>query len=172
MGAASTGSARRDAGGAITSPELATDPQAPTAVRPGCLIGAGAIVLGFLIVVLGSVALMLRGAGDIDLGTATDYPRGSVVYRSTDGLLIVRQPDGAIVAFSDIDPHNPPGREDCLVTFRPDLAAGNEPGRFFDICSGSMYDLNGHGLAGDGLDLRQVPVEQQEDGRLKARPRD
>jgi hypothetical protein len=141
-------------------------------VRPGCLIAAGAVLLGFLTVVVGSVGLMLRGAGQVDLGMLSDYAPGAVVYRSTDGPMVVRQPDGMVVAFSDVDPHNPPGREDCLVTFRPDLSAAGEPGRFFDICTGSMYDLNGRGLAGDGLDLRRVPVEQQEDGRLKARPRD
>jgi hypothetical protein len=147
-------------------------PQAPTAVRPGCLIGAGAILFGFLLVVGVSVAMMLRGAGMVDLGRPTDYPPGSVVYRSTDSLLITRQPGGEVVAFSDVDPHNPPGRDDCRVTFRPDLGADGEPGRFFDICTGSLYDLSGRGLVGDGVDLRRVPVEQDEDGRLKARPGD
>ena len=116
--------------------------------------------------------MMLRGAGRVDLGRPTDYPLGSVVYRSTDSLLVVRQPGGAVVAFSDVEPHNPPGRDDCRVTFRPDLAAGAEPGRFFDICTGSMYDLTGRGLAGDGLDLRRVPVEQDDEGRLTTRPGD
>jgi hypothetical protein len=153
-------------------PETPTEQQAPTAVRPGCLIGAGAVLLGFLVVVGFSVAMMLRGAGVVELGKPTDYPLGSVIYRSSDSLLVTRQADGAVVAFSDVDPHNPPGRKDCRVTFRPDLAAGGEPGRFFDICTGSMYDLTGRGLAGDGLDLRRVPVEQGEDGRLKARPGD
>jgi hypothetical protein len=35
-----------------------------------------------------------------------------------------------------------------------------------------MYDLSGRGLAGDGLDLRRIYVEQQEDGPLKSRPGD
>jgi hypothetical protein len=142
--------------------------QAPTAVRPGCLIGLGAILLGFFLVAGVSVAMMLRGAGRVDLGKPTDYPLGTVVYRSTDGLLVTRQLDGSVVVFSDVDPHNAQGRDDCRVTFRTDLAVGDEPGRFFDICTGSTYDLSGRGLSGDGLNLRQVSVEPQENGTLKA----
>lgn len=66
---------------------------------------------------------------------------------------------------SDIDPHNPPGRQPCRVTFRPDLGSA-EGGRFYDICSGAMYDIEGRGLQGDGLDLRLVPFELDTEGQL------
>ena len=150
--------------------QLEGAPPPPTAVRPGCLIGLGAILLGFFLVVGVSVAMMLRGAGQVDLGKPTDYPLGSVVYRSTDSLLVTRQLDGSVVVFSDVDPHNQRGRDDCRVTFRTDL--GDPPGSFFDICTGSTYDLSGRSLSGDGLDLRRVTLEKDEEGRLKARPGD
>lgn len=48
------------------------------------------------------------------------------------------------------------------MTFRCDLGATGdgtpravgERGRFFDICTGSMYDLSGRALEGAGSDLR------------------
>jgi len=62
-----------------------------------------------------------------------------------------------------------------LVTFRADLgnpgADGMPQGRFFDRCTGSTYDLDGHGLAGDGLNLRPVRVQTEDKGRLLAFPR-
>lgn len=144
-------------------------------VRPGCLVGAGAIALGAIIVIVATMLLMRRGDGAVDIGNLSQYAPGTVTYRSTDGVLVVRQPDGGIVAFSDVDPHNPPGRSVCLVTFRPDLGEprgdGKPSGRFFDRCTGAMYDLNGHGLTGDGLDLRSVRVIEEDKGRLLAFPR-
>lgn len=130
-----------------------------------------------MIVVVGAIVLALLDGGAVDLGPAARYAPGSVVYRSTDGLFVVRSRDGALLAFSDEDPHNPPGTRSCLVTFRPDLgtpggAAGGERGRFFDICTGSMYDLSGQALGGDGKHLRRVRLEELEDGRLRAYPRE
>lgn len=68
------------------------------------------------------------------------------------------------------------------MTFRPDLGspdqgvsgegAAGARGRFFDICTGSMYDLSGQALGGDGQHLRRVRLEEQEDGRLRAFPRE
>lgn len=144
----------------------------PAGVRPGCFWAASAIALGALAVVLGAIVLTARGAGVIDLGPAARYVPGSVVYRSTDGFFVVRLPEGALLALSDVDPHNPPGKRSCLVTFRPDLGSAGQRGRFFDICSGSMYDLSGRALGADGLDLRRVRLEQHEEGRLRAFPRE
>jgi len=84
-------------------------------------------------------------------------------------LFVVRLPDGAVVALADVDPHNPPGRTSCRVTFRPDLATSGELGRFFDACSGASYDIAGRARSGDGLDLRRIPIEQSKDGRLRVR---
>jgi hypothetical protein len=138
-------------------------------VRPGCLIAIGLVALGAAIVVLVMV-VWPGGDGQVNLGSIEDYQPGAVVYRSTDGFFVARQPDGMVLALSDIDPHNPPRRSSCRVTFRPDLAMAGESGRFFDSCTGSMYDIAGRGLSGDGLDLERLPVEQDEDGRLKAKP--
>ena len=128
-----------------------------------------------------TVILMTRGDGSIDLGLVTDYEPGAVVYRSSDRFFVVRLTDGSMIALSDLDPHNPPGRTSCRVTFRPDLApgavgsgeegAGEASGRFFDACSGSMYDISGRGLAGDGLDLSRLTLRER-DGRLSAKPAD
>ena len=142
--------------------------------RPGCLIGFAAFALGVLIVVAAATLLMRRSAGSVDLGNVSLYAPGSVTYRSTDGVLVVRRSDGGVVAFSDVDPHNPPGRPVCLVTFRADLGGGSggpPQGRFFDRCTGSMYDLDGHGLTGDGLNLQSVRVQEEDKGRLLAFPR-
>ena len=107
-------------------------------------------------------------AGDgIDLGRVDDYASGSVVYRSTDELFVVRLADGQVIALSDVDPHNPAGSSECRVTFRPDLGEGDEPGRFFDICSAAMYEVSGRTLEDDGLDLRWIPLEQSESGKLR-----
>jgi hypothetical protein len=35
-----------------------------------------------------------------------------------------------------------------------------------------MYDLSGQALGGDGLNLRSVRVEELEEGRLRAFPRE
>ncbi len=128
------------------------------------------------LVALGAAAVVLiawlwpGGDGQIDLGVAEGYRPGSVVYRSTDGFFVAGQPDGTVLALSDIDPHNPSGRSSCRVTFRPDLAMAEESGRFFDVCTGSMYDIGGRGLADDGLDLKRLPVQQDKGGKLKVRP--
>ena len=142
-------------------------------VRPGCLAGFGALVLGALIVIAVVTLLMRRGDGAVDIGNVARYAPGTVTYRSTDGVLVVRQAEGGIVAFSDVDPHNPPGRSICRVTYRPDLPMGGgmgATGRFFDRCTGSTYDLEGHGESGDGRDLRTLRVEQTKDGHLKVWP--
>ncbi|MYI83332.1 MAG: hypothetical protein F4056_08625 [Chloroflexi bacterium] len=136
----------------------------PTGVRPGCVVGFVLIAVG-LAIGIAYGASGLRGGG-IDLGYAEDYALASVVYRSTDGLFVVRLPDGEVIALSDLDPHNPPGGE-CRVSFRPDLAGTDGYGRFFDICSGAMYDISGRGLGDDGLDLRRLPLERGEDGKLE-----
>ena len=112
----------------------------------------------------------LRGDGGVKLGDIAGYAAGSVVYRSTDGFFVVRLPDGQVLAISDVDPHNPPGRRSCLVTFRPDLKQDGEVGRFFDACTGSAYGLEGRGQSGDGLDLRRIRVERRADGGLTAWP--
>ena len=135
----------------------------PTGVRPGCVVALALFVVGAAIgLVYGTFGL----GGGIDLGYADDYPVASVVYRSTDGLFVVRLPDGEVIALSDVDPHNPPGGE-CRVAFRPDLAGADGYGRFFDICSGAMYDISGRGLGDDRLDLRRLPLERAEDGKLE-----
>lgn len=115
----------------------------------------------------------LRGDGGIDLGDVSRYAPGSVTYRSTDGFFVVRAPDGSVLALSDFDPHNPPGRKSCVVTFRPDLTKDgdrDDTGRFFDLCTGSTYDRGGRGESGDRLDLRRIRIELREDGRLRALP--
>ena len=135
----------------------------PTGVRPGCVVGLALIIVGLLIgIAYGAFSL---AGGGIDLGYEDDYALASVVYRSTDGLFVVRLPDGEVIALSDVDPHNPPGGE-CRVSFRPDLAGADGYGRFFDICSGAMYDISGRGL-GDSLDLGRLPLERGEDGTLR-----
>jgi hypothetical protein len=135
------------------------------------------MALGALVVVVAAIVLAALDAGAVELGTVARYAPGSVVYRSTDGLFVVRSREGALLALSDVDPHNPPGTRSCLVTFRPDLGPpgeglAGERGRFFDICTGSMYDLSGQALGGDGLNLRGVRIEELEEGRLRAFPRE
>ncbi len=128
-----------------------------------------------------TVILLTRGDGSIDLGLVTDYEPGAIVYRSSDRFFVVRLDDGSVIALSDLDPHNPPGRSSCRVTFRPDLRSGevgsgdegaeDASGRFFDSCTGSMYEISGRGLAGDGLDLSRLTLRER-DGRLSAKPAD
>ena len=136
----------------------------PTGVQPGCIVGLVLIVVGVLLgIAYGAGGL---GGGGIDLGYEDDYALASVVYRSTDGLFVVRLQDGEVIALSDVDPHNPPDGE-CRVSFRPDLADDDGYGRFFDICSGAMYDISGRGLGDDGLDLPRLPLRRGEDGKLE-----
>ena len=143
-------------------------------MRPGCLLAAGLVILG-AVVAAAAVTLSSRESGVIDLGRETDYELSSVLYRSTDHFFVVRLADGEVIAISDRDPHNLRRRSSCRVTFRPDLGAGGDvagesgaSGRFFDGCTGSEYDRSGRGLAGDGLDLRRIPV-RDEDGRLRVK---
>lgn len=129
----------------------------------------GLFALGAALVVLVMV-VWPSGGGQVDVGEVEDYAPGSVVYRSDDGFFVARQPDGVVLALSDIDPHNPAGRRTCRVTFRPDLGVEGETGRFLDGCTGSQYDIGGRGLSGDGLDLKRLTVEQDDEGNLKVRP--
>lgn len=128
-----------------------------------------AVLGGVLAAVL--LALLSKGDGGIDLGLLEDHGTGAVVYHSTDGLFVVRLPAGPLIALSDLDPHNPPGQTSCRVTFRPSLGKGDEPGRFLDACTGSMYDVSGRALSADGLDLRRLAVVE-DGGRLRAYPQD
>lgn len=150
---------------------LATPHEQPTGVQPGCLVAGGLFLVGALAAIVFVTLLPLLDDGRIDLGHVDEYPRGSVVYRATDGFYVVRAVGGELLALSDIDPHSPPGRSSCRVTFRPDLSPGGpgETGVFFDACTGSMYDFSGRGLSGDGLDLRRIPVERS-DGSLSVSP--
>jgi nitrite reductase/ring-hydroxylating ferredoxin subunit len=134
------------------------------------LVALALVALGAVVAALVTFAAS-RGDGRIALGTAADYAPGSVVYRSTDHFFVVRALDGRVLALSDLDPHNPPGRESCRVTFRPDLGRDESGGgRFFDACTGATYNREGRAQNGDGLDLRPIAVQQEKDGRLYVRP--
>lgn len=137
----------------------------PTGVQAGCLVSVGLFALG-AILVLAWTAVQERGDGRVRLGLLDGVQPGQVVYHATDHVFVVRMADGSPLVLSDLDPHNPPGRDRCRVTFRPDLGGPGEAGRFFDACSGATYDLAGRGLQGDGLDLRSVAVELDADGQL------
>ncbi|MSP21552.1 MAG: hypothetical protein EXR66_00755 [Dehalococcoidia bacterium] len=120
------------------------------------------------ILVIAFVALQGRGGGRIALGSPEGLRPGSVVYHATDHVFVIRLVDGSPLVLSDIDPHNPPGRQTCRVTFRPELGGteGLAAGRFFDVCSGAMYDIAGRSAKGDWLDLRSVPFELDSEGQL------
>jgi hypothetical protein len=122
-------------------------------------------VLGALLVAA-LVAFQGRGDGRIRLGSLDRVAPGAVVYHATDHVFVVRAADGTPLVLSDLDPHNPPGRTSCRVTFRPDLGGEGDAGRFYDACSEATYDLAGRGLQGDGLDLRRVPFELDAEGQL------
>lgn len=134
-------------------------------MQAGCLISIGLFVLGALLVVA-FVTFQGRGNGRILLGSLDGRSPGTVVYHATDHVFVVVQADGTPLVLSDLDPHNPPGRTSCRVTFRPDLGGNDSPGRFFDACTGSTYDLAGRGLQGDGLDLRRLDSQLDAEGQL------
>jgi hypothetical protein len=127
------------------------------------------------VVVVALVAWSGRGEERIALGSPERVRPGSVVYYATDHVFVVRLVDGSALVLSDLDPHSPPGRT-CRVTYRPDLGtlegsqvgtpSGPERGRFYDVCSGALYDMEGRNLQGDGSDLRPVPFELDADGQL------
>ena len=140
----------------------------PEGVATGCLLGGGLFLLG-AVAVIALLALTMREDGRVDIGTAGAYVAGTPVYFASDHLFVVRLEDGSVIALSDLDPHNPPGRRSCRVTFRPDLGEDEEPGRFFDACTGAMYGITGRAVQGDDLDLQQLEVES-DDERLSVRP--
>lgn len=144
-------------------------------LRPGCLGAVAWLALGAFAVL--AVAVLRGGdGGRIDLGRADDYAPGSVVYRATDHLFVVRlTPERAgngddLVVLSDLDPHNPPGRRSCRVTFRPDRGEQAAGGQFYDACTGATYDITGRGLSGDGLDLQVLPLTRGDGERYRVRP--
>lgn len=141
----------------------------PAGVRPGRLVAVALVALGAALVVV-VMWVWPSGDGTVGIGRIEDYRPGDVVYHSTDGFFVAAQPDGSLLALSDLDPHNPAGRRSCRVTFRPDLAVGGETGRFFDGCTGSLYDIGGQALSDDGLDLRPLAIQQEGDGDLKVKP--
>jgi hypothetical protein len=119
--------------------------------------------------VVALLALQGRGEGRIALGSPQELGPGSVVYHATDHVFVVRLVDGSPLVLSDVDPHTPAGRQICRVTYRPDLASpggATEGGRFYDVCSGAIYDIAGRGLQGDGLDLHPIPFELDDKGQL------
>ena len=140
----------------------------PEGVATGCLLVGGLFLLG-VVAVIALLAFQARGDGRVDLGLPGDYVPGTPVYYASDHLFAVRLEDGSVLALSDIDPHNPPGRRSCRVTFRPDLGENEEPGRFFDACTGAMYDIEGQALGNDGLDLARLEIEL-DDERMRVRP--
>jgi hypothetical protein len=143
---------------------------APTGVRSGCLLAGALFVLGaFAVIVI--VALQARGGGRVSLGTLEEVEAGTAVYYATDHVFVVRLAGGDVLVLSDLDPHNPPGRRSCRVTFRPDLEP-DAGGRFFDACTGSTYNLAGIGSQGDGLDLERIEFEISDDGGLSIRSGD
>lgn len=140
---------------------------APTGVRPGCLIGGALFILGALAAIV-VLAVQASGGGSVSLGALEEVERGKPVYYATDHVFVVRpidEVDGSVLVLSDLDPHNPPGRRSCRVTFRPDLDS-EQGGRFFDACTGATYNLAGIGLQSDGLDLERIEVEISDDGGL------
>ncbi len=144
------------------SSQLATE---PTEVQSGCLVAVGLFALGAAIVI--AIALLQeRSDGRIQLGSLEGLQPGAVVYHATDHVFVVVGPDGTPLVLADLDPHNPPGRSTCRVTFRPELGGSDGAGRFFDACSGSTYDVAGHGQQGDGLDLRRVDSQLDARGQL------
>lgn len=138
-------------------------------MRPGCLIAVALVALGAALVVL-VMWVWPSGDGTVDIGRVEEYRPGDVVYHSTDRFFVAAQPDGSVLALSDLDPHNPAGRRSCRVTFRPDLGVAGETGRFFDGCTGSLYDIGGHALSDDGLDLQRLAIQQDGEGHLKVKP--
>lgn len=149
----------------------ASDPVArdePEGIASGCLVGGGFFLLG-VVAVIAVLAVQMRGDGRVDVGAAGAYIAGTPVYHASDHFFVVRLEDGRVIALSDLDPHNPPGHRSCRVTFRPDLGGNEESGRFFDGCTGAMYDIAGQALGGDGLDLTQLEIES-DDGLLRVRP--
>jgi len=146
------------------------DESAPTGVRPGCLIGGAAFVLGLVLVVL-AVSFVGRGDGRVALGTIEEVAPGTPVYFATDHVFVVKGVDGEILVLSDLDPHNPPGRRSCRVTFRPDLQT-SDGGVFFDACTGATYNLAGVGFQDDGLDLMTIEASINQDGQITIRPGD
>ena len=139
-------------------------------MRPGCLIGGAAFVLGGVLVGV-LVSLIARGDGRIALGTIEEVAPGTPVYFATDHVFVVKDPDGRIVVLSDLDPHNPPGRRSCRVTFRPDIEA-SAGGVFFDACTGATYNLAGVGFQDDGLELTRIEAVIKQDGQITIRPGD
>ena len=140
----------------------------PEGVAAGCLVGGVLFLLGAVAVVV-LLAWQMREDSRVDIGTAGGYVAGTPVYYASDHLFVVRLEDGSVIALSDLDPHNPPGRRSCRVTFRPDLGEDEESGRFFDACTGAMYDITGQALSNDGLGLSPLEIES-DDGRLRVRP--
>lgn len=134
-------------------------------MQSGCLLAAGLVILGAALVVA-FVVWPGRGGGRIELGTLEGLAPGAVVYHASDHVFVVIEADRSPVVLSDLDPHNPPGRDTCRVTFRPDLGDADSAGRFFDACTGSTYDPAGRGLLGDGLNLRRVATQLDNRGQL------
>ena len=135
------------------------------------LFAAGAVLVVAFVVLSG------RGGERIALGSLEGLRPGSVVYHASDHVFVVRRVDGSALVLSDLDPHNPSGRQSCRVTYRPDLgsAQGGSPvgspssvdgGRFYDVCSGALYDIEGRAVRGDGSDLRPVTFQVDAEGQL------
>lgn len=99
--------------------------------------------------------------------TTIDLAERGVQTDLTDGIHLVRLHDGSFRALSWRDTH----RTDCRAMYRPDLKTrawvlleGVEPA-FHTECTGSVYDLAGHPLAGPaprGLDQFAVQVRGED----------
>lgn len=162
---------------------------APEGVRPpvalGCVFAAAVVVALFGMVAF-VVVFLESGAdtGELRLDVAEAYAPGEVTFISTENVFLVRLADGSFRALSDLDAANRANQGNrCRVNLTSisdgtlgapantlaaqlSLEAAGSDSVFREACLGSVYDIAGAKLLGEGSNLDRHPVEVDSTGRV------
>lgn len=161
----------------------------PPAIRPPVLLGCTAILAAAGLVVLAvflGVVFLDSGAdsGDVVLEPAGAYGPGTVTRIAGRGFYLVRLPDGAVLALSDLDAANraaadrrckvsamaadDPALPGLLARYRNSfsLAAAGASLIFREDCHGALYDPAGIRLDADGPNLDRYATSTNGEGRV------
>lgn len=161
----------------------------PEPVRPPVALGcffAVAVVVVFVGVVAFFLVFLDSGAdtGELRLEQAEAYAPGEVAFIPTENVFLARLADGSFRALSDLDAANranqgsrcrvalvpladaAPGVPENAVRAQMSVEAAGSDSVLREICLGSVYDVAGAKLFGEGRNLDLHPVDIDGDGRV------
>jgi len=142
-----------------------------------------AVAVAVVGVVMFGIVFLESGAntGEVRLEVEDAYAPGEATFLPTENIFLVRLPGGDFIAVSDLDAANRASQGSrCRVALVPaesanaaDLVSRMSPEAagaldvFRETCFGTIYDLAGIRIDGDGRNLDRHPVEVGADGHVR-----